>query len=667
MAKITAKEIKQEKIKIYLSTGGDVTGEIALFEDIVRKIREKRLSSGTRTCPEIEITGWSEENHNMNETDLEQCDIYIMILWERLGKVEGSAASRVEEEFKTILTRFRRTGAPFPMLYFRAINDASYLSNDEELEKVMAFRTKMETDKKSRFYNYESTAQFKSLFVHQLNQWLDKSRYGAEYATHFEKPVIEYPSDIKNILEELFGSDLVKEQKISEESARIKKEAFKLTLDAIKDAEAGKHTMAEEQFVRAMDKFQGPSILNSYGVFLMERNFMGLAVQKFKKALSVAVEKDHYLQMAISYKYIGDICEGLGELEVAEDMYNSALRLNTKSKSKTDMSNALRHLGTIYTKMFDVKNAEKMFRRAITIEKEVGRKDIMAELFLNFGDLYMADENLKQAEKFYNRAIELFKKISLKEKMAECYLKLGGIFMERLNFKDASKVFENSLKVGRESGLYDVVSESYKNLGHIGWSRFIYDEAHKYFDKSLKLESELGRKEKMAPLFGFIGNAYRVKGELTEALRIFERALIIEEELGNKPGVANQNSNIGTIYRNKGDLDKAEEYYKIAYSIYNGLKDSDGVAKQCLNIGYVFQIRGDLKKAEKVFRKAAELYGELGFKEGEASAYGSIGNIYLTRGDLKKTETMWDKSVTIMRSIEKERMIKTLGSWVDSI
>lgn len=667
MAKITAQHIRAEKVKIYLSTGGDVTGEIALFEDIVRKIREKRLSSGTRTCPEIEITGWSDENQNINENDLEQCDIYIMILWERMGKVEGSTMSRVEQEFRSILTRFRRTGAPFPMLYFRAINDASYLSEDSELTKVIDFRTKMEIDKKSRFYNYESTAQFKSLFVHQINQWLDKSRYGAEYATHFEKPVIEYPLDIKEILEDLYGSDLIKDQGISEESARIKKEAFGLTLQAIKDAEAGKHTMAEEKFVQAMDLFEGPSILNSYGVFLMERNFLGLAVQKFKKALSVADEKEHRLQMAISHKFVGDICEVLGELEAAEEMYGSALKLSAKSKRKTDISNSLRHLGTIYTKMFDVKSAEKMFKKAITVEKEIGRKDIMAELFLNFGDLYIADDNLKQAEKFYNRAIELFKKISHKEKMSECYLKLGGIFLERLNFKDASKVFELSLKIGREAGLYDVVSDSYKNLGHIYWSRFMYNEAHKYFDKSLKLESELGRKDKMAPLFGFIGNAHRVKGELTEALKIFNRALIIEEELGNKPGIANQNSNIGTIYRNKGDLDKAEEFYKIAYSIYNGLKDSDGVAKQCLNIGYVFQIRGDLKKAEKVFRKAAELYGELGFKEGEASAYGSIGNIYLTRGDLKKTETMWDKSVKIMRDIEKERMIKTLGSWVDSI
>ena len=102
-------------------------------------------------------------------------------------------------------------------------------------------------------------------------------------------------------------------------------------------------------------------------------------------------------------------------------------------------------------------------------------------------------------------------------------------------------------------------------------------------------------------------------------------------------------------------------------TIYFNQQDVSHLPPDQRNIGYVFQIRGDLKKAEKVFRKAAELYGELGFKEGEASAYGSIGNIYLTRGDLKKTEAMWNNSVQIMRDIEKERMIKTLGSWVDSI
>src|SRR5258706_464787 len=142
---------KLELVKVFIASPGDLSKERTLFPGVVKQINDiKARALGYL----FEGVGWEDSlpgggrpQEIINE-DVRECDVFIMLLWKRWGTPSSQVfGSGTEEEFTIAYDRFRKTGKPHMLLYFRSVPQAMMADPGEQLRRVIEFRTKIEVER----------------------------------------------------------------------------------------------------------------------------------------------------------------------------------------------------------------------------------------------------------------------------------------------------------------------------------------------------------------------------------------------------------------------------------------------------------------------------------------------------------------------------------------
>src|SRR6185295_7066371 len=84
----------------------------------------------------------------------------------------GKYSSGTEEEFEIAYERFKETGRPHLLLYFRAVPQDMMADPGDQLQKVIKFRTRIEVERVGLFKTYETPDQWKDLLLRHVSEWL---------------------------------------------------------------------------------------------------------------------------------------------------------------------------------------------------------------------------------------------------------------------------------------------------------------------------------------------------------------------------------------------------------------------------------------------------------------------------------------------------------------
>src|SRR2546423_187066 len=118
---------KLEVIKVFIASPSDLAEERALFPEIIKQVNT--LKARSMDCLfeamgwEDTLLDWGRAQELINE-DVRQCDIFVMLLWKRWGQSTGKSTSGTEEEFNIAYERYKKTGNPQLLLYFRSVPQA---------------------------------------------------------------------------------------------------------------------------------------------------------------------------------------------------------------------------------------------------------------------------------------------------------------------------------------------------------------------------------------------------------------------------------------------------------------------------------------------------------------------------------------------------------------
>lgn len=141
----------EQVLSIFLASPSDVGGErdlVAAFvsewnnlwsEDIGIHLRLVRWE--THTYPAVGADGQDVINTQIGE----EYDVFLGIMWNRFGSPTGRAASGTIEEFERALARYRISGVPQLMFYFKKV-DSNADVEASQLEAVQQFRSKLAKD-----------------------------------------------------------------------------------------------------------------------------------------------------------------------------------------------------------------------------------------------------------------------------------------------------------------------------------------------------------------------------------------------------------------------------------------------------------------------------------------------------------------------------------------
>lgn len=195
---------KVKKIRVFIASPSDCKDEREslplLFERLNRIIASERqivlelVRWETNTWP-----GFGIDSQDVINEQIGAYDIFIGIMWNRLGTPTSRAQSGTVEEFENAFKLWKQTNNPKLLFYFK--NQAFLFKSDEELEqrkKVISFQDTLK--KLGGYYiEYENIEEFKiSVFEHLANE-IRGTSFGDSNITVSESSTIKKSSFYKII------------------------------------------------------------------------------------------------------------------------------------------------------------------------------------------------------------------------------------------------------------------------------------------------------------------------------------------------------------------------------------------------------------------------------------------------------------------------------------
>ena len=169
-----------ELVKIFLASPSDVRSERNYVKEVVEEINQTTApSKGVR----LEVVRSEKNAHpsfgqggqaalNSQIGNMEEYELFVGIMWNRLGTPTPRAKSGTVEEYERAVAAFKKHGKPDIWFYFR--DAPAKLNSEDELEqrkKVLAFKKKIQS--KGLTKDYRQPANFRDRFRQDLSLWLD--------------------------------------------------------------------------------------------------------------------------------------------------------------------------------------------------------------------------------------------------------------------------------------------------------------------------------------------------------------------------------------------------------------------------------------------------------------------------------------------------------------
>jgi hypothetical protein len=176
----------EQVLSVFLASPGDVNDErnrVGAFVDEWNNLWSEELGVHlslvrweTHAYPAVGADGQEVINTQIGE----EYDVFLGIMWKRFGTPTGRAESGTVEEFERALGRYRISGSPQLMFYFKkADSDAG--EDIAQLQAVQRFRGKLAKDG-LLYWEFVSPEQFGQLVRVHL------TRHIQNWAKHFREP-----------------------------------------------------------------------------------------------------------------------------------------------------------------------------------------------------------------------------------------------------------------------------------------------------------------------------------------------------------------------------------------------------------------------------------------------------------------------------------------------
>ena len=136
-------QVSRRIFTVFLASPSDVEEERTIAEIVVGFVNK---SVANRSGWQIDLRRWEETPPSFGRPQdsinplVNECDLFIGLLWERWGQPTGVYSSGFEEEFELAKARRKSGGVPEIWLIFKDVDPSKMKDPGKELSKVIEFR-----------------------------------------------------------------------------------------------------------------------------------------------------------------------------------------------------------------------------------------------------------------------------------------------------------------------------------------------------------------------------------------------------------------------------------------------------------------------------------------------------------------------------------------------
>ncbi|HYO64406.1 MAG TPA: tetratricopeptide repeat protein [Pyrinomonadaceae bacterium] len=545
-----------EVVNVFIASPSDLGSERKAFRLALERLNKLKAKGMGYS---FEPLGWEDalpgggRPQKLINDDVRRCDIFVMLLWKRWGTPTGSKkfTSGTEEEFSIAFNRFKKTGSPHLLLYFRSVPQAQMADPGDQLKKVNAFRTKIDMEKELLYKVYDRPQQWEDFLMDHLSKWLDGKKAGRGYdlaqdgtAAAAFKELAEMRRQLQELQREIKRADATPKT----EESKLRRDAIGHAVEATRLLEAGKLARAEEEFAKSVEMYEEPEVLNNYGLFLYQIGALDRAKERFEKVIKLPAGGEADPHRARAFKMLGNVYLTWGKLPDAEKMFKQAIAIARQQESPKALADFLGSLGNVYIERGQIAKAEQTYRKALKIVEGEEDLDGMRKAHGSLGNIYVERGQAGKAEAAFGKALELAEQLKHKEGMGSASLGLGLVYELQGEPEKAEAMYRKALKIAQSLGFKAGMERAYGNLGNLYRDRDA-GKAEDMYREALMLATLLGHKDGMAHTLCNLGHVYKKLGAAGKARKMWAQSLDIYQEIGSREGVRSLRTLLGGLKR----------------------------------------------------------------------------------------------------------------------
>ncbi len=172
-----------QKVRIVLSSPGDVEEERRIMQDVVDELNQGIAADRDL---HLELNRWETDAYPGFHSEgpqgiadqilkIEDCDILLGIFWKRFGTPTGNALSGTEHEIRTAIKCWKQSKRPEIMMYFKEA-PFCFQNEDECNQQGLVIRFRDEFPKEGLYWTFEDVTEFKELTRRHLSNFI-RSQY----------------------------------------------------------------------------------------------------------------------------------------------------------------------------------------------------------------------------------------------------------------------------------------------------------------------------------------------------------------------------------------------------------------------------------------------------------------------------------------------------------
>ena len=167
---------KRLVVKLFLASPNDVVRERKVAEDVIAAINRDFAEHTNCT---VELLAWEHVQPGAGRPQerinlcVDQCDLFVGILWKRWGSPAGDGQTGFEEEFERASKIQHSVGSPDLWIFFKDVDADSSEDPGQQLRQVLAFRRRLESEQQVLYKNFADESDFYAKFnTHLLRHLL---------------------------------------------------------------------------------------------------------------------------------------------------------------------------------------------------------------------------------------------------------------------------------------------------------------------------------------------------------------------------------------------------------------------------------------------------------------------------------------------------------------
>ncbi|MBU0764604.1 MAG: tetratricopeptide repeat-containing sensor histidine kinase [Bacteroidetes bacterium] len=270
------------------------------------------------------------------------------------------------------------------------------------------------------------------------------------------------------------------------------------------------------------------------------------------------------------YNTLGIIYWNTGDYALAVNYYKKALTIDEKTGNLQAMSDCFNNIGLIYNDMGDYLQATEYFRKAVTKYEESDDRMGMSISLHNLGMVQKELGNYSIAVEYYSKAVAFFEEAGYAHAIGTCYNNIGNVYMEQGDYPHAIEYYNKSLKISEDQDYRQGMSNCYTNIGSVYDAQGKFSEAIDYYLKSLAIDTEIGDKQGMAAVNNCIADSYNKSGAYNNAIEYGRIGLNTALEIGSLDDQRYAYYIISSAYEHLGNTEEAYRYFRL----FSAAKDS---------------------------------------------------------------------------------------------